>query len=60
MSCTTAIQQGPTAAAGARSWSVLGGRMWNATVAMDMTPAFGGHKATATKRPARHLGGTPT
>lgn len=60
MSCTTAIQQGHTAAAGARSSRVLGGRMWNATVAMDMTAAFGGHTATSTKRPARHLGVTPT
>ena len=60
MSCTTAIQQGHTAAAGARSSRVLGGRMWNATVAMDLTAAFGGHKATSTKRPARHLGVAPT
>jgi hypothetical protein len=60
MSCTTAIQQGHTAAAGARSLSVLGGRMWNATVTMDLTAAFAGHAATATKRPARHLGGTRT
>ena len=65
MICTTAPQQGRTAA-GARSCSgVLGGYLWNAPVGMTMdSKAFAietGHVVTATKRrPARHLGAPPS
>ncbi len=61
MICTTAPQQGHMAA-GARSCSVLGGYLWNASVGMTMgSVAFIEHMDTTTKRrPARHLGAPPS
>ena len=61
MICTTAPQQGHMAA-GARSCSVLGGYLWNASVGVTMTSAvFAGHMDPTTKRrPARHLGTPPS
>jgi mRNA-degrading endonuclease toxin of MazEF toxin-antitoxin module len=61
MICTTAPQQGRMAA-GARSCSVLGGYLWNASVGMTMdSVATTEHVDFATKRrPARHLGAPPS
>jgi hypothetical protein len=61
MICTTAPQQGHMAA-GARSCSVLGGYLWNASVATAMdSVSFADHMGFTTKRrPARHLGAPPS
>lgn len=66
MICTTAPQQGRTAA-GARPCSgVLGGYVWNASVEMGMNWAAFGNSAhdatlfTTKRRPARHLGAPPS
>ncbi len=61
MNCTTAPQQGRMAA-GARSCSVLGGYLWNASVGTTMdSVAFADHMGFTTKRrPARHLGAPPS